>query len=102
MKKKQKFTFKTERPTGAFNSFFPKKNEIKLNRKVCGLIEDDIPHQIRLMVIKSDINEDGNPNCKWKWIKLGKKSESLQEAKDFLNENIETIMAKYNLHFSEH
>jgi hypothetical protein len=54
------------------------------------------------MVIKSDINEDGNPNCKWKWIKLGKKSESLQEAKEFLNENIETIMAKYNLHFSEH
>jgi hypothetical protein len=53
------------------------------------------------MVHKDDINEDGNPNCPWKWISLKKESESLQEAKDWLNENIEEVLAKYPLRFSE-
>lgn len=57
---------------------------------------------IRLQVVKKDINEDGNSNCSWKWIKLKKKSESLQEAKDFLNENIDQILKLYNLYQDDH
>ena len=91
-----KFTFKTEKPTGRYSSFFPRTHYIKLNKKEVGLIVD-ITWDIRLMVYKSDILEDGNPNCDWKWIKLKKESETLQEAKDFLNNNIDAILNKYKL-----
>ena len=53
------------------------------------------------MIVKKDINEDGKPNCKWRWIILKKESESLQEAKDFLNKNIETIRSQFELHLLE-
>ena len=55
------------------------------------------PFTIYLTVIKQDIYEDGNPNCDWKWIRLSKKSESLLEAKEWLNNSIKIILAKYNL-----
>ena len=95
--KKPKFTFKTEKSKGPYSSFFPNTNHIKLNKQGIGTIEDKKPHIIRLKVIKDDILEDGNKNCEWKWIRLTKKSESLQEAKDFLNKYIEEILKKYKL-----
>jgi hypothetical protein len=101
MKKSKKFTFKTERSTGNFRSFFPDAHYIKYNRKMCGAIDDRKPYKIRLQVIKSDINEDGNKNCDWKWIMLKKEFSSVQEAKDFLNENIDNIMSRYVLHYND-
>jgi hypothetical protein len=95
-----KFTFKTEHPTGAYCSFFPSSHIIKIKKKQVGSITDKA-WNIRLMVLKDDINEDGNPNCEWRWITLGKQSNSLQEAKDWLNENFTAINERYKLAPSE-
>lgn len=92
-----KFTFKTEEPTGNFKSFYRPMHLIKLNKKEVGTIAPDKPHKIRLTVMKADINEDGNPNCEWKWITLAHKSETLKEAKDFINANADAILNKYHL-----
>jgi len=96
----KKFTFKTEKPTGKWKSFYNPSHDIKLDRMVCGHI-DPKDFSIRLCIIKDDINEDLNPNCSWKWVTLKKKSSSLQEAKDFLNENFELITSKYRIHKHE-
>jgi len=92
-----KFTFKTTPATGRYRSFYPDTHEIKFKRKVCGLITDQVPHKIRLQVVKKDINEDGNPNCSWKWITLKYEGKTLQETKDFLNKNIDEIIKTHNL-----
>lgn len=92
-----KFTFKTIKPTGRYRSFFPTTHYIKLKGVVVGTIDDESPFKIRFKVVKSDINEDGNPNCFWKWITLLKRSESLEEAKEFLNKVADKIVETYNL-----
>jgi len=93
-----KFTFKTENPTGKYRAFFDPHIYIKIDKKVCGTIDSRSPFKIRLMVIKKDLMEDGNENCIWKWIVLKKKSESIKEAKDYLNENIELIRKQFALY----
>jgi hypothetical protein len=95
--KTQKFTFKTEKSEGHFRSLFPDHHYIKLNKIEVGNISDDTPIKIRFMVVKDDIMEDNNPNCVWKWITLKREFISLQDAKDFLNVNIEHILTKFNL-----
>ncbi len=97
----KKFTFKTEKPTGSYRSFFPNLHYIKWNKKEVGDIDDKNPHTIRLKVYKSDINEDGNPNCLWKWIKFKKQFESVQDAKEWLNspEILEAIQTKFRLKY---
>ena len=92
-----KFTFKTIKPTGKWRSFDSSDHIIKLDKMKVGSIDDKPPHKIWLCIIKEDINEDGNPNCEWKSIRLKKESATLEEAKDYLNNNIETIMAKFKL-----
>jgi len=96
-----KFTFKTEKPTGRYKSFFTPSHYIKYKKNIVGSIDFNTPHRIRLMVIKNDINEDGNPNCEWKWISLKKESETLEEAKEFLNENIKSIFTKHKIRQNE-
>lgn len=97
--KKNKFTFKTENPTGKWKSFDNPIHYIKFNKTVVGNIslnEQEI-YQIYLMVIKKDINEDKNPNCEWKWILLKQESQTLDFSKEWLNENIDLILSKYTL-----
>lgn len=98
MMKKKKFTFKTTKPTGRYKSFYSPYHEIKLNKKLVGDIDDEPPYKITLMVTKKDINEDGHPNCPWKRIKLKQQSDSLESAKIFLNEHINIILDRYDLH----
>lgn len=45
--------------------------------------------------------EDGNSNCKWKWITLKRKSVSVKDAKTFLNEVINVIFEKFNLNLDD-
>jgi hypothetical protein len=97
MKTPTKFTFKTEKSTGHYRSFYPDNHYIKIKNVRVGAISDTAPYKIRLQVIKSDILEDGNPNCDWKWIQLRKESTTLQEAKDWLNDNFEILMKKYKI-----
>lgn len=96
-----KFTFKTDKPTGKWKSFDSPSHYIKLKGISCGMIDNDAPHTIRLQVIKKDVMEDGNKNCPWKWIRLKKESATLQEAKDFVAEKTDAIIAMYNLHLEK-
>lgn len=96
-----KFTFKTNEPTGRYRSFYRPTYYIKLKRKEVGYIGSDKPHIIRLQIIKKDIMEDGNPNCSWRWMKLKKTFDSIDEAKVFLNEHVDEIVSKFNLYYSE-
>ena len=97
----ENFTFKTERPTGKWKSFDSDRYVIKMNKKEVGSIDDDKPHKIRLMVMKTDKITDGNPNCPWKWITLKKESETMEEAKEFLKSNYDSINSKFTLYHSE-
>lgn len=95
------FTFKIHRPTGRYKSFYEPYIEIKLNKIIVGSLDYAKPHKIRLMVIKDDINEDGNPNCTFKSIWLKKENNSIEEAKLWLKEVKEIILKKYNLKNTE-
>lgn len=94
--KAKKFTFKTTKPTGRYKSFSNPYHEILLEGEVIGLIDYET-NKLILKVKKQVLEEDGNPNCTWKWIKLSKTSNSLQEAKDFANEVFKLILEKYEL-----
>ena len=96
-KGKVKFTFKTEKPTGRYKSFDSNNHIIKLNGFGVGSIDDEKPHKIRLMVYKKDVLEDGNPNCKWKWIVLKSNFENLEDAKKYILDNAIKITTQFNL-----
>lgn len=98
-----KFTFRKQpRITGLAGVGYPKQSiDIKLHNRRIGTIY--APNwrndnwEIWLSVFKKDINEDDNPNCEWSNINLGFVSFSEDEAKDFLQKNIDKIL-KYNLY----
>ena len=92
------FTFKTTKESGRYASFYPDHHHIKLKKKKVGNIDDGFSHKIRLQVKKKDINEDGNPNCEWKWVTLKKESNSVADAKQFLKDNFAEIIEKYELY----
>ena len=87
------FTFKTEKPTGRYSSFFPTTVYIKLKKKEVGTIYENT--SIRLMICKEPTTADPAP---FYWITLAKKSESVEAAKEFLNANFDAIIKKYDLH----
>lgn len=101
-KEVQKFTFRTDTPTGRYRSFDSAFHEIKLKGEIVGQISEKLGFptifSVGFKVDKADINEDGNPNVSWKWIYLKKKTTSLQEMKDFLNDNIEKITSQFKLY----
>lgn len=99
--KNNKFTFKTIKPIGRWKTFDNPQHTIKLNGKEVGAIDHESPFKIRLTVLKIDPNENGNPNSTWKWITLNKESESLDQAKEWLNSVRDKIIEKYNLYFIE-
>jgi len=91
-----KFTFKnSEKPTGLAMVTYKKTIDIKLNGMSIGQITND--YKIRLRVTKDDINEDGNPNCSWRWITLKKENASFDDAKTWLNINREALLSKYKI-----
>lgn len=99
----KKFTFKTEQPTGQYRSFFSPTHLIKYDKKVCGNLSgdnlaSDQNVKIKLSIIKKDINEDNHPNCPWRWIKVKGTFPTLQEAKNWLNENREKIFSQFELY----
>lgn len=97
-----KFTFKINRPTGKWKSFDYTTVDVKLDGKRVGTISENRIYstqwKISFHIEKKDIMEDGNPNCTWRNIFLANKFSSIEEAKNWLNENIDTLMKKYALH----
>lgn len=91
------FTFKTNKPTGPYRSFYDPTHTIKIKKVEVGSIHQQSPHRISLKVTKSSIDEDGNANCPWKWITLKKEFASVEEVKSFLKEHFMDITKKYNI-----
>ena len=92
------FTFKTNKPEGRYKAFSNPSHDIKMSKFVVGKITHKT-WKINFMVIKDGIKfKDDNDNCKWRWITLKRESESLQDAKDFLNRNYQIIIETYPLH----
>lgn len=92
------FTFK--RVTGRWDR--QETIRIKSKRVWCGYIvgpryttKDFV--EVRFKIIKADINSDGNPNCKWQWVKLGTPEfQNIDDAKIWCNDNYDKIL-KLNL-----
>ena len=100
------FTFKTVKSIGRWRSFDSDQYQIKWKKKEVGLIIDVSElggpgFDIRFMVDKKDINEDGNPNCSWRWIGLKKRCNTLRETKEWLNQNFEVLCETYKFHLTD-
>jgi len=98
-----KFTFKTNKPVGKYRIFQTPEHLIKYKRKVCGCINERNYNKFKIMfaVNKKDIDEDGNPNCKWKRIYVENEFDSLQSAKDFINNHTDKIVENLDLYLFE-
>ena len=96
-KKKIKFTFKTHKETGQYAWLHKLHHNILLSKNWVGSINPEKQYLIRLMVMKKNMDEDSNTNCPWKWITLKNESETLADAKEFLNKNINAILTKYTI-----
>ena len=92
-----KFTFKTEKETGRYASFYTPTVEIKLNKIIVGAIDWVFPHKINLMIMKDENHTDIHPNCPWMWIKLKKEFNSVDEAKEFIRTNNDLLQKQFNL-----
>jgi hypothetical protein len=100
----KKFTFKTEKETGKFSSFFQPIHLIKLNRSIVGEIshpEGFHPiHKISFMVMKDKndlLKPNNNKNCNWKRIIFKAEFNSVDEAKQFIRDNNDKIQNQFNL-----
>lgn len=90
-----KFTFKKDKPTGRYSSFYDTHVRIKFKRKVVGEVVDRSPYTIRLMVVKPPTSFDPAP---FKWISLQRKFETLDECLEFLQDNTDKIRSQFELH----
>lgn len=97
--KDKNFTFKTEKPTGRYASFYSSYHYIKYKGKSVGTIEDKT-FKINLYVLKTKEDrqkENDNPKTNWKWITLKKESKTLKEAQEFLKEKVQILFEKYQI-----
>jgi len=77
--------------------------DIKLNKKVIGSISAPRNFlqrnywQIGYAVVRKELMEDGNPNCKWRWITLELKHDNLNLAKEFVRKEENNILKQFNI-----
>lgn len=97
-----KFTFKKERATGPYASFQSEPIYIKHKGTEVGYINDGFKsgkHFIHLQVRKEEFDE--NDRCDWRWAKIKFKFDTVEEAKQWLNDNRERIFNNYDLILEE-
>lgn len=79
--------------------------DIKIKGKKVGIIHPPSwckeSYTIQFMIVKADIMEDRNPNCIWRNITLNAKFSELEDAKQFVIDNINSIVKKYTLFEAE-
>lgn len=111
---KEKFNISFKRDaaiTGLAGVGYSKQgSDIKVNKKVVGSIDapnwqtKDNFFRISLMIIKDDINSDGNPNCPWKRIRLKNTFESDADAREFIKRTLKKAVVEdklFQLHGSD-
>lgn len=94
-----KFTFKMN-----YERYRPKYYHIKFKKKWCGSFDTTFSGQIdkiRFMIDKDEKFNDSNPNCSWMWISFDVDFKSVDECKEWLNNNIEMLFKKYKIHCLE-
>ena len=94
----EKFTFKTIKSTGKWKSFDNDSYNILLKKKKVGVFfNKGEGYSINFMVMKTETITDNNPNRPWKWITLKHRAESLEAAKDYVNDNFQKITSSFTL-----
>jgi hypothetical protein len=96
----KKFTFKINKETGRYRSFYPDQCDIKLNKMVVGSISKSREHDytIGLMVKKEVTEKDPAP---FKWIFFNREFKTINDAKIALQEQAEKIFTKFDLYQME-
>lgn len=100
-----KFSFKKDRATGPYASFQVENVCIKHRGGEVGYINDGFnygrkkEHYIHLQVRKEKF--DDNDNCDWRWAKIKFKFDTVEEAKQWLNDNRKKIFDTYELILEE-
>jgi len=105
--KKISITFKRQpRATGLASIGTPYPSvDIKLNKQKFGWISpptwrtDDNKWGIYFSIKKSE--PDSNPNCDWKNVSIKTRFDTEEDARQWMVNNIERILEKYQLHFWE-
>lgn len=96
-----KFTFKTEKSTGRYRSFYPDSHYIKIKGVTVGMIEDKDWHKVSIKVLKDEERTDNNPNKDWMWVKLAREFESVAAAKTWLTENTDKLFRQFKIKTTE-
>jgi hypothetical protein len=102
-----KLTFKKHIATGRYRSFESESHEIKLKGKMIGHISEvsgrwtsgDDPDvgkfKVSLAIKKEVTDEDLS---EFKWVYLKKRFDNAKEAREWLNEHIDSIASKHDIH----
>lgn len=78
--------------------------DCKIKKQTFGTIDaptwqtKDNKWSIRIMIKKDQ--PDDNPNCDWRWIGFRARFDEPEQAKQWLQDNIESIQKKYTLRFT--
>jgi len=95
---KMKFTFRKDIPEGAYRSFQLEIHEIKLNKKIVGYISKGKSISgFGISLAIKQLRTEQTPAA-FKWVRLKKRFEKAEEARVFLNDHIDKIIVKYDLH----
>lgn len=96
-----KFTFKKfEKETGLRAVGAARGCYIKLNKKEVGNISNNGWRGDGKFRITLTVKDEGE-KCGWKWIKLKATFDSEDEARQFLNENIDELLSRYSFQYFE-
>lgn len=97
---KLKITYKKDYPTGKYRSFSSKSIDIKLNSKKFATIGEKSVHDRsdrKNWGIQICVTNDRASNCKWKWVFVKTRFDTPEEAKVFIESNIEKIYNSFPL-----
>lgn len=96
-----KFTFKNqpkERGLASIAKPYP-DTDVKFEKKVCGIISaPNWQSKEKVYVVRISI-KDVESSTGWSWVTFKKRSETLQEAKDWLNSHCDEISTKYEFYY---
>lgn len=97
----KEFKFKTKKEKDKWAWLQAPTHKVFYGKHWVGTIADEKPHYIKLMVIKTELLTDNNPNCNWLWITLSKKSDNLKDAQEFLNQVFFKLLDKYSFYLND-
>jgi hypothetical protein len=96
----KRFTFKINRSTGPYRSFYPDTVDIKIDKKIVGSITTKNGHLSGHWKVSLCVKDNSpiRPSMKFRWATLAKECETIDDAKKWLLKNQEGITNKYDLY----